>query len=944
MNIEKEIKFYTAMYKEFYDFVKNDKKRSTTFMNQSKKLFPSENVEKLITPKGQFSKFDKEIKDGLDTLLDWLESGIRSFSQEQKVKDLRSRFNSYKINKEASKDTPIKEAKPKETKVEKSKESKEVKPKESKPAGKILEPSKIIYELYQFVSKDKKRSKSFTNRLAGIEVSKDELNSLIEALVDEKELEKYNSNFSKELILDIMEFIKNGLRSVVQTEKFLTLKKDIDSSLDSIPETKSEVKKDKTKETKSTTKVEKSKVEKESVSKGKKETIFKYPVRKINYNKIISKDKSGKVTITDMEKLHKPVNTLRLKLDEKELQEKFLTHEFIDNLQGNVIQNESEIFEQYPITVSIEEIDAILKFVYNFEKENEFKERLSKIGLSDFRTSLLEKNNTFQIIINTRMIWLEFVRFLINKKLPKRSEELVKLFLLPNYYEYIDTVVNLVPQNTKVISTKSKSNYISWYMSTKYISITLDNTVTNIHFGDPRFLGFKKLIEDINDTKISDSEFIEQAKVLLKTESTVQQELAESIKDFLKVHKNVKIIDNNVVVNNVTFSGSQAKDLMDLIKMKNIYGMSSLLNFLKNLSQNPSEIAKKELYNFCMNNGLPITPAGTILMYKWVKTDYLDAYTGTLLNKPGVIVWQKRELCDLDSNNSCSTGLHLASFGYGKFSDKLLVTEMNPADCIAVPDKYANNKLRCTAYKILLEASDFYEKGNSENKDFLVKILGHHNPNILERQIFRLFGNNFSRVYSQHKNVKGAENIDLFFKNPDDYIASGKIKVAKTYTSKETVKKFTLKTVQQKTPIKEISEDKINEIKKYLNDVDYNKIEFTLDDINYFISNEPHDIISVYELVLDFAEKDRNFNHFKDFFLEKPLEFSLKMDDKNFLEFMKAWKKLIIEFLSLADIPKSVYMNNDKNGSSVIEVLDKGDNKKISDLSELKKLWNTVTK
>jgi hypothetical protein len=70
-------------------------------MNQSKKLFPSENVEKLITPKGQFSKFDKEIKDGLDTLLDWLESGIRSFSQEQKVKEIRSRFNSYKINKEA---------------------------------------------------------------------------------------------------------------------------------------------------------------------------------------------------------------------------------------------------------------------------------------------------------------------------------------------------------------------------------------------------------------------------------------------------------------------------------------------------------------------------------------------------------------------------------------------------------------------------------------------------------------------------------------------------------------------------------------------------------------------------------------------------------------------------------------------------------------------------
>ena len=940
MSSDKEIKFYTVVYLSFYDFIKNDKKKTTTFMNQSKKLFPGENIEKIIAGKSNFSKFDDALKNGLENLLEWLENGIRSFSQEQKVKELGARLRSYTVNKKASEDLPKDDKKitnkPKEPKVK-------VDVKVSEPTEK-LSNSKLLYELYQFVSKDKKRSKAFTNRISGLDLSGDIIDTIIDNLVDVDELEKYNNEITSELIQEILLFIKGGLRSKVQSEKFENLEKCFDTSSSSSKDVSKKEKTEKSKpEVKSKTQVKKT-ATKNVDKKSTKVQIYKFPVRKINYNKIISKDKSGKVTITDMEKLHKPVNTLRLKLDEKELQEKFLTHEFIDNLQGNVIQNESEIFEQYPITISIEEIDAIIKFVHNFEKEKEFKERLSKIGLSDFRRSLLEKNNTFQIIINTRTIWLEFVRFLIDKKLPKRSEELVKLFLLPNYYEYIDTVVNLVPQNTKVISTKSKSNYISWYMSTKYISITLDNTVTNIHFGDPRFLGFKKLIEDINDTKISDSEFIEQAKVLLKTESTVQQELAESIKDFLKVHKNVKIIDNNVVVNNVTFSGSQAKDLMDLIKIKNIYGMSSLLNFLKNLSQNPSEIAKKELYNFCMNNGLPITPAGTILMYKWVKTDYLDAYTGTLLNKPGVIVWQKRELCDLDSNNSCSTGLHLASFGYGKFSDKLLVTEMNPADCIAVPDKYANNKLRCTAYKILLEASDFYEKGGLGNKDFLVKILGHHNPNILERQIFRLFGNNFARVYSQHKNVKCAENINLFFKNPDDYIASGKIKVAKTYTSKETVKKFTLKTVQQKTPIKEISEDKINEIKKYLNDVDYNTIKFTLDDINYFIANEPHDIISVYELILDFAEKDRNFNHFKDSFLEKPLEFSLKMDDNNFLEFMKAWKKLIVEFLSLADIPKSVYMNNDKNGSSVIEVLDKGDNKKISDLSELKKLWNTITK
>ena len=48
MSSDKEIKFYTVVYLSFYDFVKNDKKKTTTFMNQSKKLFPGENIEKIM--------------------------------------------------------------------------------------------------------------------------------------------------------------------------------------------------------------------------------------------------------------------------------------------------------------------------------------------------------------------------------------------------------------------------------------------------------------------------------------------------------------------------------------------------------------------------------------------------------------------------------------------------------------------------------------------------------------------------------------------------------------------------------------------------------------------------------------------------------------------------------------------------------------------------------
>ena len=49
MSSDKEIKFYTVVYLSFYDFIKNDKKKTTTFMNQSKKLFPGENIEKMLT-------------------------------------------------------------------------------------------------------------------------------------------------------------------------------------------------------------------------------------------------------------------------------------------------------------------------------------------------------------------------------------------------------------------------------------------------------------------------------------------------------------------------------------------------------------------------------------------------------------------------------------------------------------------------------------------------------------------------------------------------------------------------------------------------------------------------------------------------------------------------------------------------------------------------------
>ena len=150
-----------------------------------------------------------------------------------------------------------------------------------------LSNSKLLYELYQFVSKDKKRSKAFTNRISGLDLSGDIIDTIIDNLVDVDELEKYNDEITSELIQEILLFIKGGLRSKVQSEKFENLEKCFDSTSSSSKDVSKKEKTEKSKpEVKSKTQVKKT-ATKNVDKKSTKVQIYKFPVRKINYNKRI---------------------------------------------------------------------------------------------------------------------------------------------------------------------------------------------------------------------------------------------------------------------------------------------------------------------------------------------------------------------------------------------------------------------------------------------------------------------------------------------------------------------------------------------------------------------------------------------------------------------------------------------------------------------------------
>lgn len=142
--------------------------------------------------------------------------------------------------------------------------------------------------------------------------------------------------------------------------------------------------------------------------------------------------------------------------------------------------------------------------------------------------------------------------------------------------------------------------------------------------------------------------------------------------------------------------------------MREGFDVKPLELFAKNLFQNPSKRAVDELYGFLEASKLPITDDGYFLAYKSVRQDFTDHHTGTMDNSPGTVVEMPRNKVDEDKDRTCSYGLHFAAYkyaeGFGR-SGKMVILKINPADVVAIPSDYNNQKGRACQYTILEEVS-----------------------------------------------------------------------------------------------------------------------------------------------------------------------------------------------------------------------------------------------
>lgn len=166
--------------------------------------------------------------------------------------------------------------------------------------------------------------------------------------------------------------------------------------------------------------------------------------------------------------------------------------------------------------------------------------------------------------------------------------------------------------------------------------------------------------------------------------------------------------------------------IIDMVKQG--FPFEPMLNFLDNLSQNPSDHAVVELFDFMENKNMPITYDGCFLAYKAVRNDYKDIYSNTFDNSVGSVCSVPRSKVDNNRNNGCGHGLHVGAIDYAKSyggididdldggsndndgGNRLMICKVNPRDVVSVPTDSKFQKLRCCRYEVVSEFNSVFDK------------------------------------------------------------------------------------------------------------------------------------------------------------------------------------------------------------------------------------------
>jgi hypothetical protein len=191
----------------------------------------------------------------------------------------------------------------------------------------------------------------------------------------------------------------------------------------------------------------------------------------------------------------------------------------------------------------------------------------------------------------------------------------------------------------------------------------------------------------------------------------------EELLNLINISKAIEVYSNGTVEVKdgvVLYKGKELHNyvvdkLFDL--MESGFNINPLINFLSNLMENPSYRAVKELYQFLEKGGIPITEDGHFVVYKKVRPNYKDIYTGTIDNSVGAKPSMPRNMVNENSQVTCSDGLHVCSYSYLKHfgscsGNRIMACKVNPRDVVSIPADYNDTKMRVCDYEIIEDVTD----------------------------------------------------------------------------------------------------------------------------------------------------------------------------------------------------------------------------------------------
>lgn len=245
--------------------------------------------------------------------------------------------------------------------------------------------------------------------------------------------------------------------------------------------------------------------------------------------------------------------------------------------------------------------------------------------------------------------------------------------------------------------SKVKKTNVSWTATPDNLIIVVDGKIFNLarNSSDPALAD--KTQKVYNALKHEQYEKVQELLAPIKKVVKYIQGTAFTLDDNGNLfEKGTKTPINNAIAKKLLYFATEELPIQPLI------------NFWHNLLLNPSEDSRQDLFAFLDKNHHPLTSDGCFLAYKKVqrKGNHLyDSHSGTIKNDVGLTVKMAREKVNPDRNQTCSTGLHVASYEYaqGFGGNVLVLVKVNPKDVVTVPVDYNRQKMRCCEYEVTAE-------------------------------------------------------------------------------------------------------------------------------------------------------------------------------------------------------------------------------------------------